>query len=124
MDAAKPIRMKKRKMFVHVADKGFKVVVRGLVVVGCPNESSAVRIGFTTTKKLGCAVVRNRIRRRMRELVRTCPRISDFVGYDLVFIGRVATHDMPFSDLQINLSNALDTIYTHFSQGENNANPV
>lgn len=103
MTRIKPIRMKKRKMFVHVADAGTKVVCSGMVVQACPNELGVVRTGFTTTKKLGKAVVRNRIRRRLREVVRLCPKMADMVGFDLVFIGRQATFDRPFEKLKADL---------------------
>ena len=105
-----PVRMKKRKMFLHVAEHGVKVVAGGMVVQGCSNELELLRIGFTVTKKIGCAVVRNRTRRRLRELVRTCPIIAEMAGFDLVFIGRLSTKDRPYQKLQADLTYALHEI--------------
>ena len=110
MTENKPIRMKKRKMFVHVADAGIKVISSGIVVQACPNDLSLIRTGFTTTKKLGKAVIRNRIRRRLREVVRLCPKMSEMTGYDLVFIGRQSTFDRPFEKLKADLVYALNDI--------------
>ena len=104
---ANTVRMKKRKMFLHVANKGMKVVCPSMVVQVCPNELDIVRIGFTVTKKVGCAVVRNRIRRRLRELVRVSGEIKEFIGWDFVFIGRLATKDKPYPVLEADLREVL-----------------
>ena len=116
MTRIKPIRMKKRKMFVHVADAGTKVVCSGMVVQACPNELGIVRTGFTTTKKLGKAVVRNRIRRRLREVVRLCPKMVDMVGFDLVFVGRQSTFDRPFEKLRADIIYALSEILRKYKE--------
>ena len=105
-----PVRMKKRKMFVNVTNHGQRVVAGGIVVQACPNQLGIVRTGFTVTKKLGSAVIRNRTRRRLREVVRLCPDLGMMVGYDVVFVGRQSTKDRPFSKLQADLKYALHEI--------------
>lgn len=105
-----PVRMKKRKMFVNVTNHGRRVVASAVVVQACPNQLGIVRTGFTVTKKLGSAVVRNRTRRRLREAVRLCPDLKIMVGYDVVFVGRQSTKDRPFSKLQADLKYALHEI--------------
>jgi len=112
------IRMKKRKMFLHVAENGFKVISGSVIVQACPNQLDVLRTGFTVTKKIGCAVVRNRTRRRLRELVRTCPEINEMVGFDLVFIGRLSTKDRPYPKLKSDLLTALKEIQNHYAGGE------
>lgn len=57
------------------------------------------RIGFTVTRKLGNAVVRNRIKRRLREAVRVASGLDLRHGHDYVFIGRAATLAQDFKDL-------------------------
>ncbi len=106
----KTVRMKKRKQFLHVAEKGTKVITSGMIVQVCATKIPGVRIGFTVTKKVGCAVVRNRIRRRLREVVRLSSDITKLDGYDLVFIGRKSTFDRPFNKLKSDLSYAIHQI--------------
>jgi len=112
------IRMKKRKMFLNVAENGFRIVSGSIVVQSLPNQMSVLRTGFTTTKKIGCAVVRNRTRRRLRELVRTCPKMDEMRGFDLVFVGRISTKDRPYEKLKADLILALTEILHHYTQKE------
>lgn len=63
-------RLTKRGEFQRVYSRGEKAVGRFLVVFGLAAEVDLVRIGITATRKLGGAVVRNRCRRRVRELFR------------------------------------------------------
>ena len=94
-----PNRIKNRKYFLRAAHNGKKFVAKGLIVQVIQNDLSDKRVGFTTTKKLGCAVIRNRVRRRLREICRLefahAPK-----GYDYVFVGRQATIDRSFDMLQ------------------------
>jgi len=63
------------------------------------DDQGEPRIGFTVTRKLGNAVVRNRIRRRLREAVRVASGLDLRRGHDYVFIGRAATLVQNFTDL-------------------------
>ncbi len=93
----KLIGLKKRKDFVRIANQGYKIVAHGLILQACVGpKPDEVRLGFTTTKKLGCAVIRNRIRRRLREACRLRLPACVIPGYDYVVIGRKATIDRPF----------------------------
>ena len=114
MKSVQIIRMKKRKMFLNVANTGVKVVSGSVIVQACPNELNLIRTGFTVTKKIGCAVIRNRTRRRLKEVVRLCPMMADMMGFDLVFIGRLSTKDRPFQKLQADLHEALTEIKKSF----------
>ncbi len=75
-------------------------------IAGQPAELPS-RFGITLTKKIGSAVVRNRIRRRLREAIRVAmakaPEERDFVIY-----GEQAALGMPFERLCAELANALD----------------
>ena len=95
-----PERIRNRKHFLLAANNGRKFVAKGMIVQVIQNKyPEKKRVGFTTTKKLGCAVVRNRVRRRLREICRLM-FTGVPVGYDYVFIGRQATIDRPFDMLQ------------------------
>ena len=86
-----PERILKRKTFMRATHNGRKFVSSGVILQVIPNDKKIVRVGFTTTKKLGCAVIRNKIRRRLREGVRLAFAPNALIGYDYVFIGRSAT---------------------------------
>ena len=66
------------------------------------------RVGFTVTKKIGNAVVRNRMKRRFRELAREMIPSSGHAGSDHVMIGRTTGIERNFSDLRADLSKALE----------------
>ena len=58
-----------------------------LVLYARPNRSSTNRVGVTVSKKLGCAVVRNRVRRRLREVYRLNEDLFT-PGWDIVVVAR------------------------------------
>jgi ribonuclease P protein component len=68
------------------------------------------RFGFTVTKKIGNAVVRNRIRRRLREAVRTLDPLPARAGHDYVMIARAEALGSAFAALQAELVRALGRI--------------
>lgn len=102
------MRLKKRKEFLFMAAKGRKAPVSGLVLqLFRRPDSDPARIGFTVTKKVGNAVVRNRVRRRLREVVRRVEADTPLNGLDLVLIGRGATRDRSFDALVADFRKAL-----------------
>ena len=106
--ARKPTRLTRRAEFLRVAAKGRRAPVHGLVLQALPREDSApARLGFTVTKKVGNAVVRNRTRRRLKEAARLHLRDHPLAGVDLVLIGRDATRGRRFADLVEDLRRAL-----------------
>lgn len=87
-------RIKKRAGFVRAAGSGNKIVTSSFVLqwIESPEEmgddSSSVRVGFTVTKKVGNAVVRNRVKRRLRAVVRDIFNDNMKLNTDYVLIGR------------------------------------
>lgn len=70
----------------------------------------AMRLGITVTKKIGGAVVRNRMKRRFRALARAILPRSGVAGADHVLIGRAEGIERDFSALSRELQKALDRI--------------
>ena len=66
-----------------------------------------VRVGYTATKKIGNAVLRNRARRRLREAVRLTLAAQPVRGVELVLVCRKDTATLPFSTLCASLDSAL-----------------
>ena len=66
------------------------------------------RIGYTVSKKVGNAVVRNRMKRRFRELAREIIPVRGHAGSDHVMIGRSGGIERKFDDLRQDLTLALD----------------
>jgi ribonuclease P protein component len=66
-----------------------------------------MRVGFTVTKKIGGAVVRNRMKRRFRALAREVVPTTGLAGADHVMIGRAAGIERDFALLRADLGSAL-----------------
>ena len=104
-------RLTKRAEFLLVAGKGRKAPVPGLVLQSLPRgDDGPARLGFTVTKKVGNAVVRNRTRRRLREAARAVLAEAPVAGVDLVLIGRDATKRREFGLLKQDLRRALSKV--------------
>ena len=100
--------MKRRAEFVRIATVGRRAAMTGLVLQALRRDDGGpARLGFTVTKKVGNAVVRNRTRRRLKEAARLVLAQGGPIGVDLVLIGRGATRKRPFAALQEDLRRAL-----------------
>ena len=77
----------KKEQYQSVYQKGGNWSNRYLVVRVLPNNLEFSRFGITVSRKVGKAVVRNRIKRLIREIIRKTPVEP---GYDIVFIARIA----------------------------------
>ena len=90
--------LKRNKQFRQVYRKGKSVACRELVLIYAKNPSDMVHVGFSVGKKLGNSVVRNRLKRRLREaFTPNLPLLQP--GYDLIVIARDAARDAAFSSL-------------------------
>ena len=85
----KEVRLRRRGEFLKVQDKGHKITADCLLCLVLPNgrPDGLTRLGLTVSTKVGPSVVRNRIRRRLRELFRV-RKASLPKGLDMVFIAR------------------------------------
>jgi ribonuclease P protein component len=106
-------RLKRRDDFLRVASGRQKYATPGLVLQMRQREdiagttTPAARVGFTATRKLGSAVVRNRARRRLREAAREVLPVAARPGCDYVLIARSGTLSRPYPALLGDLKTAL-----------------
>ena len=110
--AVKVSRLQKRADFLRLA-RGLRHSTEGLVLQmqSNPEDGAGVRAGFTATKKLGNAVVRNRTKRRLREVARLVLPLFAKPGFDYVLIGREATASRPLTLLVEDLKRALARVH-------------
>ena len=104
-------RLKRRSEFRAVAQAagvGARAHASGFVLQARPRgERGPPRVGFTVSKQVGNAVERNRVRRRLRELIRLAPPALLQAGHDYVLIGRRAALKAGFEAMLAELGGAL-----------------
>jgi ribonuclease P protein component len=89
------------------ANRGLRVARPGFVLLANPNGGLGKRYGVTVTKKIGNAVVRNRMKRRFRELLRAALPEQGLPDHDHVLIGREGGIERDFAQMHEELSAAL-----------------
>lgn len=89
------------------ANRGLRVARPGFVLLVNPNSVETTRFGITVTKKIGNAVVRNRMKRRFRALLRELLPSHGLVATDHVLIGRDGGVERDYAKLRDELSIAL-----------------
>lgn len=110
---ARPIvdQLRKRRDFLAAA-KAERAGVSAFLLQGRDRgDGGEVRIGFTVTKKTGNAVVRNRIRRRLREVARQVVPQAGYPGFDYVLVAREQALAAPFGSLLSDLGKALRKLH-------------
>ena len=104
-------RLKQRADFLATAT-GRKVPAGPFVVQARQRQDDGpVRVGFTVSKRVGNSVIRNRVRRRLREIVRLGGGAAMLTGHDYVLVGRRDALTMPFDKMTDELSRALRRLH-------------
>ncbi|HIJ87829.1 MAG TPA: ribonuclease P protein component [Desulfuromonadales bacterium] len=94
--------MRKRTEFLQLASARHKSAVRGFLVVWRENDKHTARLGITASKKIGCAVVRNRVKRYLREFFRHTR--LEMPAVDINIIARRESALMTFPDIERELN--------------------
>ena len=125
MSAGKALQpLRSSRQFRLVYDRGVRLhsPYFSLFILGTSEQEP--RLGITVTKKVGCAVVRNRCKRRLREVARrsTLPLLNG-IGCDIVINAKTAMIKAHLSDLVVSLSQSLTKYRENISrQGGRNTN--
>jgi ribonuclease P protein component len=118
-------RLTRRAQFVSVAGSGRRAATPGLVLQARRHDSRQhpadgegdVRVGFTASRKVGKAVVRNRARRRLRAVAAAVLPQHALPGHDFVLIARAGgTNARPFAELKADLVRALRRVGAYRGQ--------
>jgi ribonuclease P protein component len=105
-------RLKQRADFLAAAAAGNKVTAAAFLLQARKRtDDGPVRFGFTVSKKVGNAVERNRVRRRLREVVRLFAGNRTRTGHDYVLIGRRAALKLPFDRMVQDFDGALRRLH-------------
>lgn len=116
-------RLKRRREFLLVAAQGRKWVAPGLILQVSPHSAAAdprrgtdgslqtPRVGFTVSRKVGNAVERNRVRRRLRAVAELVIPVRARSDCDYVVIGRRQSLTRPFPALVQDLEQALRKVH-------------
>ena len=89
-------RLQKNRAFQYVYRKGHSIACRNLVLLHAPGRE--LKVGFSVSKKVGKAVTRNKVKRRLRECFR--PYLGDVKNGLYVIVARPAAAEAAFDTLQ------------------------
>ena len=104
-------RLRQRADFLAAA-AGSKVTAPAFLLQARKRKDEGpVRFGFTVSRKVGNAVERNRVRRRLREVVRLSAGNRTRSGHDYVLVGRRAALKLPFDRIVQDFDGALRRIH-------------
>jgi ribonuclease P protein component len=93
----------KRGDFKKVFELGSKFPSKFIIIYALPNGLLYCRLGLSVSRKIGDAVVRNRIKRRLREIFRK-QLTGRPLQYDFVVVARSASAEAEFDDLQLSIT--------------------
>lgn len=100
MDFKRTQGLKKDSDFRKVYKHGKSFANRNLVMYILDNKSDSTRVGISVSKKVGNAINRNKVRRRIREGFRLIGDEYIKSGYDIVFIARIASKECEYKDIE------------------------
>ena len=108
------LRLTGKKQFTKIRGQGNSAANRFLVIRFLPNGLDHSRFGFMVSRRIGNAVVRNKVKRRLREAVRHSPVKA---GWDAVFIARRGTEKAGYQELKQAAGNLLHRVHLDDQNG-------
>lgn len=111
--------IRKRSIFEAARDKGVAVSTAGFIVqaLAIPDEPNFI-VGYTVSKRVGNAVERNRVKRRLRALVRLLIPTRAKKGMAYVFVGRKSAIERPYEKLEADFKYAFHQLVKEVKGGE------
>ena len=111
-------RILKGYEFKHVLDSGLKVVHPNFVLYGSLHSEN--RLGLIVSKKVGKAVTRNKVKRRIRESYRLrLPEMRENLGFDLVVIARNRSRKVGFQEFDRSFANCIERLQNKLTKSIN-----
>ncbi|HFI0055801.1 TPA: ribonuclease P protein component [Streptococcus suis] len=101
----KSYRVKRERDFNDIFSKGHNVANRRFVVYRLANQKEHFRVGLSVSKKLGNAVTRNKIKRRLRHVLLELKK--DIQAEDFVIIARKGVEELTYQEIKKNLLHVL-----------------
>jgi len=96
-------RIRKRADFVRIQDSAVRVTTPHVVLLFAPRAGGGpARLGVVASKKVGCAIARNRAKRLAREFFRLHPDMFP-EGLDVIIVARAGAHELVLADLEAEL---------------------
>lgn len=114
--------LKKRSDFLRVAATRKKWVSPMMIIQMSTDQNKNTRVGYTASKKVGNAVIRNKAKRRLREVVKQVMNRTVKAGHDYVIIARNGIESYPFKELIRDMKWSLKRLHedAHKRQQSNN----
>ncbi len=91
-------RLKKKKQFAYIYRKGTRKSTKYLTLFVTPSKFSCFKIGYSVSKKIGKANVRNKVKRRLKEIVRCSTYPKNYFNY--VLMVREGIENLSFVELE------------------------
>lgn len=97
--------IKKDRQFRYIYSRGKSFANKRLVIYYIKNNDEKLRVGISISKKVGKAVVRNRLRRLIKENIRLNQNLKS--GYSMIFLARVGADDLDFNTMKSSINHLL-----------------
>lgn len=102
-------RLKKKKQFAYIYKKGKRISNKFLTLFVIPSKYNSYKIGYSVSKKIGKATVRNKVKRRLKEIVRTSDFAKNYFNY--VLMAREGIENLEFLELKKQVKDIFSKIW-------------